>query len=194
MKSLRAQCFIICLQLSVQRLFLRSASGQTWVDPDPETGDPETGGADGCHPREVHVCSDFDMQPTLPFFVFIFQLTPTHSKSRGQLVEETINLAPVPTTILHHSLDVDSHCSFQFIEQIVCIIVVKATLHQQHPSEGPNEASAIHSTIWSVSFPSYPKTANSYVQPEYLCPSSSSDSRSLCKKRKRHYATHLREY
>lgn len=80
------------------------------MDPDPETGDPETGGADGCHPREVHVCSDFDMQPTLPFFVFIFQLTPAHSKSRGQLVEEAISLAPVPTTILHHSLDVDSHC------------------------------------------------------------------------------------
>ena len=156
---------------------------------------PETGGADGCHSREIHVCSDFDANPLCPsFFVFIFQLTPTHSKSRKQLVEETTYLAPVLTTILHHPLDVNSHCLSQFIEQIICVIVVKVTLHLQHPLQGPNETSAIHSTIWSVSFPSYAKTANSYVQPKYLCPSSSLDSHSLCKKRKRHYVTQLREY
>lgn len=92
-------------------------------------------------------------RPTLPFFVFIFQLTPTHSKSRRQLVEETIHLAPVPTAILHHSLDVNSHCLSQFIEQIICVIVVKATLHQQHlpkaqsrprPSIAPSGVSLSH--------------------------------------------------
>ena len=123
-------------------------------------------------------------KPTLPFFVFNFQITPTHSKSHKQLVEEITHLAPVLTTILHHPLDVNSHCLSQFIEQIICVIVVKVTLHLQHPSQGPNETSAIHSTIWSVSFPSYAKTANSYVQPKHLCPSSSLDSHSLCKKKK----------
>ena len=132
-------------------------------------------------------------RPTLPFFVFIFQLTPTHSRSRRQLVEETIHLAPVLTAILHHSLDVNNHCLSQFIEQIICVIVVKATLHQQHlpkaqtrprPSIAPSGVSLSHRIL----------KPNSYVQPKYLCPSSSSDSHSLCEKIKRHYATHLREY
>ena len=154
---------------------------------------PETSGADGCHPREIHIFSDFDMQTRSALFVFIFQLTPTHSRSRRQLVEETIHLAPVLTAILHHSLDVNNHCLSQFIEQIICVIVVKATLHQQHlpkaqtrprPSIAPSGVSLSHRIL----------KPNSYVQPKYLCPSSSSDSHSLRKKIKRHYATHLREY
>ena len=100
---------------------------------------------------------------------------------------------PVSTTILHHSLDVNSHCLSQFIEQIICVIVVKATLHQQHlpkaqtrprPSIAPSGVSLSHRIL----------KPNSYVQPKYLCPSSSSDSHSLRMKIKRHYARHLREY